>query len=132
MSSIVSDLCRMCCSSEYMFLYSQHVLHDIERNLHEQELGKRSRDDEEEKLQWSTRIKRLRQEIENPVIWKRATANEDSFVSHGIGQQGEFSLRLTPVYGADDNEVLSVILKMLKSPTVEENSIVALTELILG
>lgn len=114
-----------------MFLYSQEVLHSIEGNLREQELGKRTRD-EAEKPQWSTRIKRLRQEIESPVIWKRATENEDTFVSHGVGQQGEFSLRLTPVCGADDNEVLNVILRMLKSRTLEESSIVLLAELVLG
>mmetsp|Transcript_20904 Transcript_20904/g.30100 ORF Transcript_20904/g.30100 Transcript_20904/m.30100 type:complete len:878 (+) Transcript_20904:77-2710(+) len=113
---LVGDLKRMCCSSEYMFIYAHALLKALEDTLlaaEEENCGKRKRvhsDVEEAEegettspviSQWGKKMRRLRQELDQAVIWDTGDTSSPSAWCdpNPLTHTRSFAMRLTDITG---------------------------------
>lgn len=109
-SSLMTDLKRMCCSTEYMFIYSQHLLAEImtqlrsnvdckKRSADAMDVGGDLRDAEEEEVQnmWRRKMTRAREELEDHMVWHRDVRGFTSrgLKSEALPGESKYALQLT-------------------------------------
>jgi hypothetical protein len=85
------DLKRMCAQSEYVYLYTVDALHILEQQLATHALSAANRSDKDSSLRWKRSIARLRQEIENTVIW---STREAGIHTHRLAPAPVLALRM--------------------------------------
>lgn len=107
-ASLMADLKRMCGSTEYMFMYTQHFLSEIMSQLHFNDSHahkKRSVDDmetcgdtdDEHRGMWKNKIRRIQEELEDEVIWHRDARgfSDRGWKPTPLSSASKFALRLT-------------------------------------
>jgi hypothetical protein len=113
-TSLMTDLKRMCGSTEYMFIYTYFLLSEVMKKLspstsvinkkrslgemeeEEEGLGGGSVEDPQQHM-WRLKVRRLQEELEDHLVWRRDSRGHSSrgWRPEALSTEAKFALQLT-------------------------------------